>query len=64
MTIVAFRAARSSTQAVGSTTSFFASPNAVEHTGGGVYYLFFASPNAVATGIVEGIFKKYADYGE
>jgi hypothetical protein len=36
----------------------------VEHTGGGVYYLFFASPNAVATGIVEGIFKKYADYGE
>jgi three-Cys-motif partner protein len=29
-----------------------------------VYYLFFASPKAVAAGIVEDIFKKYADYGE
>jgi hypothetical protein len=25
---------------------------------------FFASPKAVAAGIVEDIFKKYADYGE
>jgi three-Cys-motif partner protein len=29
-----------------------------------VYYLCFASPKAVAAGIVEGIFSKYADYGE
>jgi hypothetical protein len=29
-----------------------------------VYYLFFAAPKAVAAGIVEGIFRKYADHGE
>jgi three-Cys-motif partner protein len=29
-----------------------------------VYYLFFAAPKAVAAGIVEDIFRKYADYGE
>jgi hypothetical protein len=29
-----------------------------------VYYLYFASPKAVAAGIVEDIFSKYADYGE
>jgi hypothetical protein len=29
-----------------------------------VYCLFFASPKAVAAGIVEDIFRKYADYGE
>jgi three-Cys-motif partner protein len=29
-----------------------------------VYYLYFASPKAVASGIVEDIFRKYADWGE
>lgn len=29
-----------------------------------VYYLYFASPKAVAVGIVEDIFSKYAGYGE